>query len=62
MEPKLGLVFEHTRWLEEDRTPARFRVTRIAKGTVYYRDMDGAFLTHCPVEDFGKYARPITAT
>lgn len=58
MEPKRGLVFEHTRWLDEDYKPLLMRVTRIANGTVYYRALDGSCPTCCELSTFNTYARP----
>lgn len=62
MEPKRGLVFEHTKWLDDNYKPLLMRVTRIANGTVYYRDLEGSFPTCCTIETFDQFARPAPST
>ncbi len=57
MEPTRGLVFEHTRWLDEAYQPLLMRVTKLARGTIYYRALDGSFSSCCPIEDFDKFAQ-----
>jgi hypothetical protein len=67
MVPYRGLVFVHTFWLDAEYRPLHMRVTRIAGGslrerscagarysTVYYRALDGSFLTHCRVDQFSQ--------
>lgn len=60
MMPKVGLVFEHTRWLDESHAPLLMRVTRIARGIVYYRDLTGGCPTCCDVDSFSDYARTLS--
>jgi hypothetical protein len=49
---KLGAVFEHARFLNEDRTPARYRVTKVARGAVYYRPVEGGGAVFTTIERF----------
>lgn len=65
VEPKRGLRFEHARFLREDlRGPAIYRVTKVARGLVYYRneEPDGT-LSGAPVvssvEKWHRYVRKV---
>lgn len=35
-EPRKGLEFTHASYLDENRRPARMRITSVARGRVYY--------------------------
>lgn len=51
--PKRGDEFVHARWLEEDGvTPLRCRVTRVARGVVYYRPADNGAPEYISREKF----------
>ena len=61
MMPKLGMKFKHSRFLDCDKQPVLYQVTRIAQGLVYYRHIiDYGTRTAlgtpacCYLEDFGK--------
>lgn len=34
---KPGQEYVHPRWLDDDRSPLRVRITRVAEGVAYYR-------------------------
>jgi hypothetical protein len=55
--PKVGDEFEHARFIDENREPARYRVTRIAKGTIYYRPVDGGGAMCADLAEFHRYVR-----
>lgn len=59
--PTKGMRFLHAFFITETREPMPHVVTRIARGTVYYRaeypdgSLGGAYC--CPIEKFGKYVK-----
>lgn len=59
MTPTKGLRFIHSRVLDAANRPQQFEVTRVARGTVYYRAVEGAELVGapqcCDVEDFPRW-------
>lgn len=56
-QPKVGFRFFHKRVLNPDlKTPMEFVVTRIAKGIIYYRPVNGGGSQNCKIEDFDRYA------
>jgi hypothetical protein len=59
--PTVGLKFLHARFITATREPQPHVVTRIARGTVYYRavDSDGSLGSPycCPVEKFAQYVK-----
>lgn len=59
MTPYKGRQFLHARVLGEDGKPARYVVTKIALGMVYYRPVDGGAPSCCLIEDFPKWAKPL---
>lgn len=60
LEACKGLRFLHSRVLRDDyKTPMEFVVTKVAKGTVYYRPVDGGAPNCCPVEEFSKWCKEI---
>jgi hypothetical protein len=68
--PKKGLRFYHSRVLDgmkfDGKSPQLFEVTRVARGTAYYRavydlgsrETKGA-VACCPVEQFQKWVRSV---
>jgi len=56
MLPKIGLIFTHAFWLDADNRHLRMRVTKIAKGVVYYRPVDGGNSSYCDIQSFSRYA------
>lgn len=56
-QPKVGFRFFHKRVLNPDlKTPMEFVITRIVKGIVYYRPVNGGGSQSCKIEDFDRYA------
>jgi hypothetical protein len=54
--PYVGMVFLHKRVLDGNYQPARYTVTKIAQGVVYYKQGDERKAKQfCPIEDFSKY-------
>ena len=62
MTPKIGLVFQHADWLDENNQPILMRVSMVRRGTVYYRSFDGSFPSCCAIESFNRYAKPVSTT
>jgi hypothetical protein len=58
MTPFRGLYFLHSRVLNARNEPQEYVVTKIAKGTVYYRPVDGGSPDCCNIEQFWNYAKP----
>lgn len=52
-----GFRFHHSRVIEADGSPMLYEVTKIARGTVYYRPVDGGGSECCPVEDFARIVK-----
>jgi hypothetical protein len=57
MSPTKGLRFHHARALDENNQPMVYVVTKIARGTVYYRPVDGGSPDCCDEQDFNRYCR-----
>ena len=57
MTPKKGVRFFHARIIDEDGSPMLFVVTKIARGTIYYRPVSGGSPDCCPVEDFPRWCQ-----
>lgn len=55
MTPFKSLVFRHSRLIDEEKKPMLCIVTKIARGTVYYRPVSGGGVDCCPVEEFSKW-------
>ena len=59
--PRKGLRFVHRFWLDENNNPLTFEVTRIARGTVYYRGIYdgkiGGAPMCCDVDQFPRYVK-----
>jgi hypothetical protein len=47
--PKAGMKFLHSRQITKDREPETCTITKVARGTVYFRNSTG-FLTKTPVD------------
>lgn len=65
VEPRPGMRFLHARQLQEVRgvpvkewPPEECEVTRVAQGTVYYRNSTG-FLTKTPIEQFSSIVKEV---
>lgn len=54
LQPTRGHEFVHARVMDAERRPMRYRVTRVARGVVYYRPVDGGGCECSPIEDFWK--------
>lgn len=52
IEPKVGMKFAHARVLNSDKSPMTYEVTRIVKGAVFYKPIDGG---HSEYTDIGKF-------
>jgi hypothetical protein len=60
--PSKGLRFLHARVLGEDDSPQLYEVSRIARGTVYYRPVyaDGLGKPDCCLsDDFERYCKEV---
>jgi hypothetical protein len=53
---KIGAQFKHRRVLDQNNLPMVYRVTRMMRGYVYYKPVDGGKSECCPIEDFCKIA------
>lgn len=59
MQPKAGLVFRHRRVLDENNKPAAYVVTRVAIGTVWYKQPRERKATECcGVDEFDRVCLP----
>jgi hypothetical protein len=59
---KRGTVFEHTRWLNEKRDGGLLcRVTRVARGVVYWRPLDGGTPMKFGIEEAANYVKEIVS-
>lgn len=59
MVPVKGLKFFHARVLDEKYQPMQYVVTRIARGTVYYRPVDGGGPECCDVDYFPRVVKEV---
>lgn len=55
MRPIKGLRFLHPRVLDERNEPMEYVVTKIARGTIYYRPVSGGAPQCCDVEQFDRH-------
>jgi len=55
---KTGDTFTHRHWLDVHNRPLKCRITKIAKGTVYYRPINGGKAMYCDMTELAKYIRP----
>lgn len=63
MTPVKGFRFYHSRVLGEDNSPQLYEVSRVARGTVYYRPVYPETLGGpdcCATEDFDKWCKEPT--
>jgi len=52
INPRPGYLFLHRRVINPDGTPMEYEVTRLSKGTVYYKPVWGGHSECCPIEYF----------
>lgn len=60
MTPTKGLRFYHSRVLGADNAPQLYEVSRIARGTVYYRPVSNEGLGKpdcCPINQFDRWCK-----
>lgn len=57
--PTKGLCFRHSRVLDANNKPMAYVVTKVAKGVVYYKPLDGGRSEYTGVAEFGKIVKDI---
>jgi hypothetical protein len=63
--PIVGIAFLHSRVLNGNLEPQKYRITRIADGAVYYRALDGETLCgtpqYSPIEQFQRWCKEVVS-
>jgi hypothetical protein len=54
---KRGDTFTHARWLDTDHKPLRCVVTRVARGLVYWRPIDGGSPMYFELSKASQYVK-----
>jgi hypothetical protein len=57
MNPAKGFRFFHSRIIDADNRPMLYVVTKVARGAVYYRPVDGGSPDCCDLQDFDRYCK-----